>query len=199
MNPHLAARLRIALLVIVAVLIQTALGSDLRILHVAPDIMIVITICAGLTGGTLAGAWVGFCAGLLADMFLASTPVGLSALTYCLIGAGIGVLRATVLEENRMLFPVACLMGTAVGVLLFVGLGDVLGQTQLVGAGRSWLIRVVVIESLWSAVLAFPVGFVYGRAARGSVGAEQFGAPIGSPVAARAVARAGARTRVPAK
>jgi rod shape-determining protein MreD len=185
MNPHVSARLRIAGLLIVAVLIQTALGSDVRVLRVAPDQIVVIVICAGLTGGTLAGAWVGFWAGLLADMFLTSTPVGLSALTYCLVGAGIGALRATVLEENRALFPLACLVGTAAAVLVFVGAGDVLGQTQLLASGRAWLIRVLVIESLWSAVLAFPVALLYARVARGSAGAERFGPPVGTPVPAK--------------
>jgi rod shape-determining protein MreD len=185
MNPHVVARLRITIFILIAILIQTALGSDLRIFQVAPDLMVVIVICAGLTGGTEAGAWVGFCTGLLTDMFLTSTPVGLSALTYCLIGAAIGALRASVLQDHRALLPVAALVGTAVAVILFVGAGDVLGQTQLLGAGRSWLIRVVVIESLWSAVLAFPVGFVYARLARGSAGAERFGSPVGAPVPTR--------------
>lgn len=180
MSAVAGARLRIALFLVVAVLIQTALGSDLRIAGVAPDLMVLVVICAGLTGGTEAGAWVGFWAGLLADMFLTSTPIGLSALTYCLIGAAIGALRASVLQERRVLVPLAGLVGTAAAVLLFVAAGDVLGQTQLMGSGRSWLIRVIVVESLWNAVLSLPVGYLYARAARGSAGAERLGAPIGS-------------------
>lgn len=180
MNPRLVARARIAAVVVVAVLVQTALGQDLRVFDVAPDLMVLVVICAGLTGGTEAGAWVGFWTGLLTDMFLTSTPIGLSALTYCLVGASIGALRASVLQERRALLPLAALVGTAAAVLVFVVAGDVLGQTQLLGAGRSWLIRVIVVESLWSAVLAFPVGYVYARAARGSVGADRFGPPVGA-------------------
>ena len=179
MNPVVTARLRIALLLVVAVLVQTALAPDLRFGGVAPDVMVVVVICAGLTGGAEAGAWVGFWAGLLTDMFLTSTPIGLSALTYCLTGAAIGALRASVLQERRTLVPVAGLVGTAGAVLLFVAAGDVLGQHQLVAGGRSWLIRVDVVESLWSAVLALPVCYLYARAARGSLGADRFGSPVG--------------------
>ncbi|MBV9660976.1 MAG: rod shape-determining protein MreD [Acidimicrobiales bacterium] len=185
MSPHVAARLRITLLVLAVSVVQTALGSDLRIMGVAPDLMVVVVICAGLTGGAEAGAWVGFWSGLLMDMFLSSTPVGLSALTYCLVGASIGALKSSVLQEHRGLLPVAGFVGTAVAVMLFVVVGDVLGQTQLLGAGRSWLIRVVVIESLWSMVLALSIGFVYTRAARGSVGTERFRAPANPAVPTR--------------
>lgn len=178
MSPLIVARLRLALLLIVTVTIQTALGSDMRVAQVAPDLMVLLAICAGLTGGTEAGAWVGFWAGLLTDMFLTTTPVGLSAFTYCLIGAGIGALRASVLQERRALLPLAALIGTAASVILFVGAGDVLGQTQLIGAGRSWLIRVAVVEAMWNAVLAIPAGLLYAWAARGSIGAERLGAPL---------------------
>jgi rod shape-determining protein MreD len=172
-------------LLFVAILIQTALGSDLRVSNVAPDLMLLITICAGMTGGTEGGAWVGFWAGLTADMFLTSTPVGLSALTYCLVGASVGALRANYLQERRLLLPVAAFVGTAAGVVLFVAIGDVLGQTQLLDAGRAWLLRVVLVESLWAAVLAVPVGMLYARLAKGSKGTEHMGTgrtPVGAAI-----------------
>ena len=117
------------------------------------------------------------------DMFLTATPVGLSALTYCLIGAATGALRISVLQERRSLLPLTALVGTAAGVLLFVGAGDVLGQTQLLGAGRAWLIRVMIVESLWNAVLALPVGYIYAWVARGSAGADRVGSPVPRPTA----------------
>lgn len=188
MSDLFKARVRIGLLLLIAVLVQTTLASDLRVAQVTPDLVVLVVICAGLTGGTEAGAWVGFWGGLLYDMFLATTPVGLFALTYCLIGAGIGALRASVLQERRSLLPLAAFAGTAASVLLFVAVGDVLGQTQLVGGGRSWLIRVMIVESLWNAVLALPAGYIYAWVGRGSVGAERVGAPL-SPLRIRGVGR----------
>jgi rod shape-determining protein MreD len=173
MSPAFVARVRIGLLLVVAILIQTTLGADLRIGRVAPDLMVLLAICAGLAGGTEAGAWVGFWAGLLADLFLVATPLGLSALTYCLVGAAVGALRDWVLPGSRLLLPLAAMAGTLTAVLLWVGLGDVLGQDQLIDAGRSWLIRVALIEAVWAGVLAFPVGWLYGLAARGSTGTER--------------------------
>ena len=175
MNPHVVARLRMGLSLMIAILIETTFGSDVRVFGVAPDLMVLITICAGLAGGTESGAWMGFWAGLIADLFLVTTPLGLSALTYCLIGAGVGAVRSWVLPESRLLLPAAALLGTAAAVLLWVMLGDMLGQAQLLDAGRSWLIKVTVVEAAWAAVLALPVSWLYGRAARGSVGAERIG------------------------
>jgi rod shape-determining protein MreD len=169
------ARVRIAVLLFVAVLVQTVFGNDLRVAGVAPDLMVLVAICGGLSGGAESGAWVGFWAGLIADLFLTSTPLGLSALTYCLIGVSVGALRSAFLPDARLIGPVVAVAATAAAVVLWVALGDVLGQGQLLDAGRSWLIRVVLVEAGWAAVLALPVGWVYGRAARGSKGAELLG------------------------
>jgi len=168
------------LLLVFLALVQTTLASDLRVFQVAPDLMIVVTICAGMAGGTQAGAWVGFWAGLLADMFVTTTPVGLSALTYCLVGASIGFVRESFLHDRRLLLPVAGFAGTAAAVLLFVALGDLFGQSQLLVGGRSAIIRVALVEALWSAVLIIPVGFAYTRLARGSVGADRLGPGTGA-------------------
>jgi len=181
-SPHVLARLRVGLLLFVAILVQTSLASDLRVAEVAPDFMVLITICAGMAGGAEAGAWVGFWAGLATDMFLTSTPLGLSALTYCLVGAAVGALRAGVLQEHRALIPAVAFVATAAAAVLFVALGDVLGQSQLLDAGRSWLIRVALVEALWSTVLSLPVSIVYAWAARGSAGIEQLGPPRGGMI-----------------
>lgn len=184
MNPHHTARLRIAVLLLVGLLVQTTLAADLRVLDVAPDFMVLLAICAGLAGGPEAGAWVGFFAGLATDLFLTATPLGLSALTYCIVGAAAGTLRASVLPEVRIVTPLLALAGTAAAVILFVAFGELLGQSQLLGGGRSWLIRVTAVEALWAAVLSLPINWLYARAARGSVGVERIGS------AARAKERA---------
>jgi rod shape-determining protein MreD len=180
-SPHIKARLRIAILLVVFTVVQTALGNDLRIIQVAPDLLVLLAICAGLAGGAEAGALVGFFTGLLTDLFLTATPLGLSALTYCIIGALVGWLRSSVLPERNLVIPVAALFGTAAAVLLFVAFGDMLGQHHLLEAGRNWLLKVVGIESAWSVVLSFPVAWLYSRLARGSVGTERLGIALVMP------------------
>lgn len=179
MSPHSVARIRIGLLLVLATVVQTALAADLRVAGVAPDFLVLMAILAGLAGGPEAGAIVGFVAGLLSDMFLTSTPLGLSALTYCVIGASIGAARSSILPERSLVVPVTALFATAGAVLMFVAFGEILGQGQLLGAGRSWLIKVLLIESAWNLVLSVPVGWLYARAARGSAGSDRFGLTLG--------------------
>ena len=91
---------------------------------------------------------------------MTATPLGLSALTYCLIGAAVGALRTGLLPEARLVVPAAALFGTAAAVVLWVGLGDMLGQSQLLDSGRSWLIKVALVEAGWATLLALPVGWL---------------------------------------
>lgn len=175
MTERTVARLRIVLLLVVAIVAQTTVVADLRVDGVAPDLMLLLALCAGLLGGPRQGVLVGFAAGLLADVFLIDTPFGLSALTFCLVGYVAGVLRATVLPHGRAVVPVVVLAGTAAGVLGFVGIGDIVGQHQLLAGGRAWLIRVVVIESVANAILSVPASWLYARAAHGSEGAAEAG------------------------
>jgi hypothetical protein len=64
---------------------------------------------------------------------------------------------------------------------MFVAFGEILGQGQLLSGGRNWFIRVIVIESAWNLVLSLPLGWLYARAARGSVGTDRFGLTLGLP------------------
>ena len=54
------------------------------------DLVLVVVVAAGITGGADRGATYGFVAGLLFDL-LVDTPFGLTALTYALVGYGVGV------------------------------------------------------------------------------------------------------------
>jgi rod shape-determining protein MreD len=159
-----------AAVVLAGFLFDTTLGPDLQLFGVVPDEMLLLAIIGGLTGGPEAGALVGFAAGLLADVSLTTTPIGLCALSWCLVGWGSGLLRARLLPEARSALPVVAFLATLAGVILFLVIGDLVGQSQLMQSGRSHLVRVAVIESVWSALLALPTAWVYERAAAGSAG-----------------------------
>lgn len=180
MTPATVARVRITVVVLVGLVFETAIGADLRLMGVGPDLMLLLAICAGLTGGPEAGAVVGFAVGLLADLSLTTTPIGLSALSWCLVGWAVGTLRTRVTLATRTALPVVAFGATLAGIVVFLVIGALAGQSQLTGLSRHYLLRVGLIESLWNAVLALPVGFVYERAGRGSAGAVALGRPDGA-------------------
>jgi len=168
LSPGILPRLRLVGLLLIAILFQVTLASDLRIRGVAPDLMLLVAICAGMAGGPELGGTVGVAAGLLTDLFLQTTPLGLSALTYCLIGFAVGLLRGGALRESRLLTPMIATVASAAGVVLFVVIGAMVGQSQLSDLGPRRIVETAVIVALMNAVLALPVARVVAWAAGGS-------------------------------
>ncbi|MDQ6836832.1 MAG: rod shape-determining protein MreD [Actinomycetota bacterium] len=173
MSTAAASKLRLMVVLVGAVIVQTTLASDVRVLGVAPDLLLLVAICGGLVAGSEVGCLLGFVAGLAADTFLTATPFGLSALTYCLVGFAVGVLRNNVLRDSWLLAPIVTFVATMVGVGGFVAFGDVVGQTGPSAAGSSWVIRVALVEGVWAAALSIAVHPLVARAARGLVAVER--------------------------
>ena len=113
----MAARLRLSVLLLVALLLQTTVVTDLRVRGTCADLMLLTAICAGLAGGAEMGGIVGFASGLVIDLFLETTPVGLSALTFCLIGFAVGGVRRAFFREGWLLPPAIALVASSAGVL----------------------------------------------------------------------------------
>lgn len=140
---------RIPPVLLVLVILHTAVFPQLRVFDVAADVLLLTAIVAGVAGGPERGAAVGFAAGLLADSFL-QTPFGLSALVYCLVGWGVGSFQTRILHATWWIPMLTAAVASAAGVLLFVLLGAVMGQDQLL-AWRD--VPVVAVTALWSAAL----------------------------------------------
>ncbi len=187
---------KVALLLVVGIFVQTTFGADLRVDNVAPDFMLLLSVCAGLAGGAQAGAVVGFAAGLLSDLFLQATPFGLSALAACLAGFTVGWARDNLFQPRLLLSPVVAGAGTVVGVASFVVVGYLVGQAQLVAPGKTWLVEQAVIEGVLSAFFALPAVALMAWALGASEGALSAPGEVpagGLPPARRS--RAAARSR----
>lgn len=142
--------LRIALVLFTATVLQIGLLSDLRIAGVSADLLLAITVAAGLTGGPNTGAIVGFSAGLIFDIFLA-TPLGLSAFAYCLTGYLVGLVENALVRTAWWISTLFTVGGVAFGTTVYVVLGELVGQSQLFTADFP---KVLIIVSLYSAVFA---------------------------------------------
>jgi rod shape-determining protein MreD len=76
---------RVALLIILAVVVQEAVISQISIFGVNADVTPLIVMSVGLLTGSLPGAIVGFFTGLLVDTLLVQT-LGVTSLLYIAIG-----------------------------------------------------------------------------------------------------------------
>lgn len=146
------ARLRLPLAVLLVLTLQYSVLQDMRVRDIRPDALLLFAVVAGIVGGSETGAVVAFAVGLVADLFV-QTPLGLSALTYALVAFAVGSLQAGLIRSSWWITPLTALIGSAAGVLLFVVIGAVLGQTQLV-SGEVPVIAATV--AVMNAVLSLP-------------------------------------------
>ena len=167
MSPTAVARIRLATVLLVALLLQTTIVPDVRLAGACPDLMLLCAVCGGLVAGAEVGGLVGFSAGLLIDLFLHTTPLGLSALSYCLIGYAVGTVRRTFLQEGWLLAPATALVASAAGVVTFVITGVMVGQSQLTRTGPLAIFETAMIVGVMNAVVAAPVSRVLDWAAGG--------------------------------
>lgn len=141
---------RLPPVLLAALIVHTAVSPNLRVFGVAADVMVLLPIAAGIVGGAERGAAVGFVCGLLADSFL-QTPFGLSALTYALVGYGVGVFQTGVLHAAWWIPAAMAATASVLAVFGFVALGIVVGQDQLLS---SHIVLVAGVVAIFHALLA---------------------------------------------
>ena len=164
-------RLRLPIMMLGALLLQTTVLARVRFFGVMPDFMLLVAVAGGITAGPTRGAALGFSSGMLIDLFL-PTPLGLSALVFTLVGYGVGVANTGVLR-SAWYIPVLTAGGASVaGVILYAVAGSVLGERMVNGH----LATIALVVGLSNAVLA-PVAV---RFVDWSLGSLKAGASLSS-------------------
>lgn len=145
--------LRIVLVGFTVIILQASLVSRLTIDGARADLVLLTAVGAGVAAGPELGAIVGFGTGLGFDVLL-PTPLGMSALCYCLTGYAAGLLHGLVLQSGRWVLAVMVAVLSAGGTLLVYVVCAVLGQPH---PPLSHLPVIVAVVSLVNAVLAVPM------------------------------------------
>jgi rod shape-determining protein MreD len=146
---------RLGLVLVVLLTLQTTWLADLRPLGEPGDLLLLLAIAAGMAGGPQRGAFVGFLAGMAIDLVLL-TPLGLSALAYLAVGYVVGAVHDGVLRSAPWIPLLVTFVATALGIIFFVMLGQLVGQHFRVPN----LPRIVLVTSVMNTVLAFPALFL---------------------------------------
>ena len=167
MDALLGPRTRVAVLIVLAAIVQAPIVDRLQVGRAHPDLLLLLPVLAGLLGGPEDGAWIGFFSGLFADLAL-PTAFGLSALVFCLTGYVIGLIVQALIEGPRWLVPLTAAVGTALGELLYVGVAFITGQDAVLHDPRA-IVNIVVIASAGNALLSYPIAI----AVRWAVGPDE--------------------------
>lgn len=145
---------RLALLVLVGVLVQTSAVAQLTLFGATPDLVPLIVISVGLLAGPVPGAVMGFAMGLFYDFALLQT-LGVSSLALVIVGHFAGRLRETVRDPQATLLPLAAgAAGTAVALVVFSLMQFLLGVETPVSVE---LLRQILSTVLINTLLALPV------------------------------------------
>ena len=144
------SRLRLPLVLVMALVVHQSLFADVRLADVRPEIMLLVAVTAGIVGGPERGAVIGFVCGLLTDLFV-QTPLGLSALTFSLVAFAVGTVQSSVIRSAWWIPPVTAFLASAAGILLYALMGAIIGRSQFL---RPQTLVVAAVIGAVNAVLA---------------------------------------------
>ena len=139
--------------VVIALVLQLTLVDRLALPGGGtPDLVLLVVVALGLTGGPVAGMLAGFWAGLAMDVAPpAGAMLGEHALVFCVVGYGCGRLSRMTDRSAASALGVAA-VAAAAGEVLYVAVGLMLGDP-----GISWAaIRSVLPPSVLQDVLITP-------------------------------------------
>ena len=157
--------LLLSLLALSGLLLETSVFGEATLVGTKPQLLLLITVALAMGEGPALGSAFGFVGGTLTDL-LTGLPVGLTALTYTIVGYAVGAIRAQVQTPTATL-PVAMeFTATAAGVLLYGGIALLLGQAA--AGGRALLLH-ALFAACYNALLTpflFPLVRVLGSRLR---------------------------------
>jgi rod shape-determining protein MreD len=141
-------RVRLGVVVFVALVAQLSVVNRLSIGGVTADLLVVGAVAAGFVAGPERGAAVGFAAGLGFDLLL-STPLGLTALVYTVVGYASGIVASNLIRDSRLTAFVLAAIAAPAATGAWVLIGALFGQTHLLHAP---LVRIAVANAVLAVV-----------------------------------------------
>lgn len=133
---------RTAAVVLGALVLQVCLLSRFSFDGARPDVMVLLAVLGGFLLGSERGAILGFASGLAFDVVL-STPFGLSALVYTIVGYGVGSVSTGIVRTSRWITPGIAAGGSAAAMLLYAMVAAVVGEPTFSGTPLAAIVVVV--------------------------------------------------------
>ena len=144
-------------MVLLAVALQSTLLARLTLLGVIPQLVLVVAVSLAFLDGPRVGVVVGFAGGLLQDLLLPQSIIGLTALVYTLVGYGVGTLRQFAPGESVWSPVFAVAMASAVAEFGYALLAIILGQEWVSISFTAKVTGLVVLYNTLLTPFAFPL------------------------------------------
>ncbi|WP_329195180.1 MULTISPECIES: rod shape-determining protein MreD [unclassified Streptomyces] len=175
-----------ATLIVVALVIQVTVLGRLQLPGAVPDLLLLTVVALALVYGHLSGAFVGFGAGLLADLAPpADHAAGRYALVLCIVGYLVGLVRPDNGRFRSAWGPLTTVVAAAIGsTLLYAGVGALVGDTAARHVGLTELLFTATLYDLLLAPFTVPLVMALARRAENDPLAVEAG---GGPPQGKAV------------
>jgi rod shape-determining protein MreD len=154
-------------LVVVALVVQVSVLARFHLPGAVPDLLLLTVLALAMVYGHVAGALVGFGAGLLADLAPpADHAAGRYALVLCVIGYAAGLVKPENGRLKSATAPMLVVVGAAVGsTLLYAGVGALVGDTAARHVGLPGLLFSAALYDLLLAPFVVPAVMALARRA----------------------------------
>ena len=106
--------LALTAVIVTALLLQSTVFSQVKLLGVRPELLYLVTILVAVIDGPGEGAIVGFAGGMAQD-FLLDQPKGITALTLTLLGYTVGLARQYIVSPSPLLPTILVALCVAAG------------------------------------------------------------------------------------
>jgi rod shape-determining protein MreD len=154
-------------LVIVALVVQVTVLARLQLPGAVPDLMLLVVLGLAFVYGHVGGAFIGFGAGLLADLAPpADHAAGRYALVLCLIGYLAGLAKPENGQLRSATGPMVVVVAAALGsTMLYAGVGALVGDTSARHVGIGGLLFTSALYDLLLAPFVVPLIMALARRA----------------------------------
>ena len=143
---------RVPLVIVAALALQTGVVSDVRVFGLTPDIMLLLAIASGLALGPERGAIMGAVIGFCFDLVL-QTPLGLSALVYGIAAFAVGLVSTGAMRATRWIATTATMVASAASILFYAVLASLFGLDRALSLR---LVPMILLISIVNGLLALP-------------------------------------------
>ena len=147
----------IAALIVLAVGLQSTLLARLTLLGVRPQLVLVVVVSLAFLDGERVGLVTGFFGGLLIDLLLPGSIVGLTALVYTCMGYGVGLFRQFAPTESVLSPVFAVAITSALAEFGYAAMAIMLGQPWVSIGFTAKVAGLVVLYNTLMTPFAFPL------------------------------------------
>ena len=147
----------VAATLVLAITIQSTLLAQATLLGVIPQLALVVIVCFAFVDGERVGIVTGFFGGLLIDLLLPQSIVGLTALVYTLIGYGVGSYRQYTTGESVWTPVLVVAVASAVAEVSYALLAIMLGQPWVSISDTAKVAGLVVLYNVLLTPFVFPL------------------------------------------